>query len=78
MRCDETCDIALNIANVNMALNDNSRVIRMTLQVVASLMAVILMTLEVSFLLLENIYSTGVTHDDHHMTFVKIYIYIYI
>ncbi len=56
-----------------MALNYNSRVIRMMLLVVASLMAVILMTLEVSFLLLENIYSTGVTNDDRHITFVTYY-----
>jgi hypothetical protein len=41
-----------------------------TLQIVASLMIIILITLEVSFtlqessiMLLENIYSTGVTHD---------------
>ncbi len=44
--------------------------IRMMLQVVASHTIVILMTLEVSFMLLENIYSTGVTHDDHHMRIV--------
>ncbi len=42
----------------------------MTLQVVASPMIVILMTLEVSFMLLANIYSRGVTHDDHHVTIV--------
>jgi hypothetical protein len=39
----------------------------MTLQAVASPTIVILMTLEVSFTLLEIIFSTGVTHDDHHM-----------
>ncbi len=46
----------------------------MTFQIVASLMIVILTTLEVSFMLLdssitllENIYSTGVTHDDCHL-----------
>jgi hypothetical protein len=44
------------------------------LQAVASLMVIIPMILEVSFMLLElsimlleNIYSTGVTHDNHHM-----------
>ncbi len=37
------------------------------LQVVASPTIVILMTLEVSFMLQENIYSTGVTHDDCHL-----------
>jgi hypothetical protein len=40
----------------------------MMLQVVASPMIIILMTLEVSFMLLANIYSTDVTHDDHHVT----------
>jgi hypothetical protein len=38
-------------------VNDNSRVVRMMLQVVASLMIVILMTLEASFMLLENNHS---------------------
>jgi hypothetical protein len=42
--------------------NDDSRVIRMMLQVVASPMIVILTTLEVSFML---IYSTGITYDCH-------------
>jgi len=44
------------------------------LQFVASLTIVILMTLEVSFMLpelsimlLENIYSSGDTHDHHHI-----------
>ncbi len=37
------------------------------LQVVASPMILITMTLEVSFMLLENIYSTGITHDDRHL-----------
>ncbi len=36
------------------------------LQVVGSPMIVILATLEVSFMLLENIYSTRITHDDCH------------
>jgi hypothetical protein len=51
-------------------VNDTFRVIRMMPQLEASFMKVILMTLEVSFLilessitLLENIYSTGITHD---------------
>jgi hypothetical protein len=38
-----------------------------TFQVVASPTIVILVTLEGSFILLENIYSTGITHDDHHV-----------
>ncbi len=42
-------------------------IIRMTLQVVASPMIVNLTTLEVSFTLLENIYSTGITRDNHHL-----------
>jgi hypothetical protein len=37
------------------------------LQVVASPMAVILATLVVSYMLLDIIYSTGITHDDHHL-----------
>jgi hypothetical protein len=36
------------------------------LQVVASPIIVILTIIEVSFTLLENIYSTGITHDDRH------------
>ncbi len=62
----------LEIANVTI-INNTSRIIRMTLQVVASLTIVILMTLEVSFMLPENIYSTGVTHDDRHMM-IKIFL----
>jgi hypothetical protein len=57
----------------HMIVNDYSRVVRMTFQVVASptvvilatleaLTIVILMTLEVSFLL-ENINSTGITYN---------------
>jgi hypothetical protein len=42
----------------------------MMLQVVASDMIVILKTLEVSFMLLANIYSRGITHDDRHVTIV--------
>ncbi len=37
------------------------------LQVVSSTINNILITLEVSFTLLENIFSTGVTHDDRHL-----------
>jgi predicted transporter len=40
-------------------VNDDSRVIRMTLQVVASPTIVSLTTLEVSFMLLENILQTS-------------------
>ncbi len=43
----------------------DSKIIRM-IQVVASPTIIILTTLEVSFMLLENIYSTGVNHDNHH------------
>ncbi len=42
----------------------------MLLQVVASPIIVILMTLELSFMLLANIYSLVVTHHDHHMMIV--------
>ncbi len=59
-----------------MIVNDDSRVvimmtldsnvIRMMLQVVTSHMIIILMTLEGSFMLPENIYSPGITHDNHH------------
>jgi len=42
----------------------------MMLQVVASPTIVILVTLEVSFMLLANIYSRGITHDNRHVTIV--------
>ncbi len=45
-------------------INDDSRIIRMALQVVASPTIIELTTLEVSLMLLENIYSTRVTRDD--------------
>ncbi len=48
-------------------VNDNSIVM---LQVVASPMIIILTTLEVSFMLLVNIYSRGVIHDDRHVIIV--------
>jgi len=41
------------------------------LQVVASPTIVILMTLEVSFILLENIYSTGITYDRQNIFIVQ-------
>jgi hypothetical protein len=40
------------------------------LQVVASPTIIILTALEMSFMLLANIYSRGVTHDDHDVTIV--------
>jgi len=49
-----------------MNVNDDSRVVRMMLQVVASPTIIRMTTVEVSFMLLENIYSTGITNDDHH------------
>ncbi len=49
-------------------VNDNSV---MMLQVVASHTIVILITLEVSFMLLANIYSSGITHDDRHVMIIK-------
>ncbi len=48
-------------------VNDDSV---MTLQIVVSPMIVIQTTLEVSFMLLANIYSRGVTHDDCHVMIV--------
>ncbi len=51
-------------------VNANTRVVKMVLQVVASPMIVILVTLEASFTLIENIYSAGVTHDNQHMTII--------
>jgi hypothetical protein len=48
-------------------VNDDFRVIRMMFQVVASPMVTILTTLpplEVSYMLLENIYNIGATHDN--------------
>jgi len=49
-------------------VNDNST---MMLQVVASPMIIILTNLEVSFMLLANIYSRGVTHDDRYILYKK-------
>jgi hypothetical protein len=51
-----------------MIANDNSV---MRIQVVASPTVVVLITLEVSFMLLANIYSRGITHDDRHVIIVK-------
>jgi len=48
-----------------MTTDDDSGVVRMMLQVVASPMVIILTTLEVSFMLLENIHSTGITYGRH-------------
>ncbi len=42
----------------------------MMLQVVASPMIIIPTTLEVSFMLLANIYCRGITHNDRHVTIV--------
>ncbi len=57
-----------------MIANDTFRVIRMMPQLVTSLSIISLMTLEVSFMLpetsimlLENIHSTGITHDNCHL-----------
>ncbi len=40
------------------------------LKVVASPMIVILTPLGVSFMLLANIFSRGITRDDHHVTII--------
>jgi hypothetical protein len=42
----------------------------MMLKVVASPTIIILTALEVSFMLLANIYSRGITHDNRHLTIV--------
>jgi hypothetical protein len=72
MKCYEYNPYGLCYKHITI-VNDDSRTVilttldsRMMLQVVASPMIIILITLEVSFRLLENIYSTGVNHDDSH------------
>jgi len=64
-----TCD--LYYKNITI-INDTSLVVRMMPQLGASLTIIILMTLEVSFMLIDsfimllvNICTTGITHDDH-------------
>jgi hypothetical protein len=59
-------------------VNDTSRVVSLMPQLGASLAIIILMTLQVAFMLLEspimlleNIYSTGVTHDALHIFIVQ-------
>ncbi len=71
MIVSDTC--GLYYKNITI-VNDTSRVVRMTPQLGASLMIVILtiMLLQLSIMLLENIYSTGVTHDNRHMM-IKIF-----
>ena len=56
-------------------VNDDFRVVRMTLQVVASPMIVILTTLEVSFMPLKIIYSKGIIHDERHRTIIMYLLY---
>ncbi len=65
--------VACFIKNITI-INDTSRVIRMMPQLGASIIIVIMVTLEVIFMLLESsimllkfIYSTGTTHDNHHL-----------
>jgi hypothetical protein len=50
-------------------VNDDSI---MMLQVVASPTIIILTTLEVSFMLLSNIYSRGITHDNRNIFLVQV------
>ncbi len=76
MIVSDTC--GLYYKNITI-VNDTSRVFTMTPQLGASLTIIILMTLGVSFMLLElsimlldNVYSTGVTHDDRHIM-IKIF-----
>ncbi len=61
-------------------VNDTSRVVRMTPQLEASLTIIILITLEVllmllesSIMLLENIFNTGLTHHDCHLLLSYLY-----
>jgi hypothetical protein len=61
---NETCELYYKHITI---VNDNSI---MTLQVVALATIVILTTLEVSFMLLANIHSGGVTRDDRHVNIV--------
>jgi hypothetical protein len=42
----------------------------MMLHVVVSPMIIVLTTIEVSFMLLSNIYSRGITHGDRHVMIV--------
>ncbi len=51
---------------------NDSRVVRMTLQVVVSPITVILMAIEVSLMLLENIYITSITHEDYYIFIVQV------
>ncbi len=60
----------VNSSNTGLTYYDckcDSRVVRMTHKVVASRLT----TLEMSFMLLENIYSTSITHDDRSMFIVQ-------
>ncbi len=66
MKCCEYSPCGLYYQHITI-VNDDSI---LTLQVAASPTIVILMTLELSFMLLANIDSTGVTHDDCHETIV--------
>ncbi len=72
MIVSDTC--GLYYKNITI-VNDTSRVVRMTPQLGASLMIVILtiMLLQLSIMLLDNVYSTGVTHDNRHMM-IKIFL----
>jgi hypothetical protein len=61
-----------NILQDNITIvNGGSRVIRMMLHVVMSPTIVNLTALEVSFMLLENIYSTGITYDRQNIFIVQ-------
>ncbi len=62
------CKICCGLYHKNiMTVNTPPESSEVRLQVVASLTIVILMALELSFTLLENSYSTGITHDGHHL-----------
>ena len=59
-----------SIIDNSRSINDTSRDISMMTVSDTPICCVILMTLEVSFKLLTNIYSRGVTHDDRHVMIV--------
>jgi hypothetical protein len=71
--CRHSTECGLYYKNITI-INDTFRVFRMMPQIAASLTIIILMTVEVlymllesSIMLLEKIYSTGVTHDNHQL-----------
>jgi hypothetical protein len=50
-----------------------SKAVRMTIIGDAATWSIILMTLKESFMLLDSIYGTGITHDDCHLQSSHLY-----